>query len=456
MLPTSIEIIKILRKAGHEAYWAGGCVRDILLNIKPKDYDIVTSAKPDEIEKLLEYTIPVGKQFGVIMTVKNGHHFEIATFRSDAGYSDGRRPDAIMFTNAQEDAKRRDFTINGMFYDPIDDKILDYVGGQKDLEARLIRFIGNPHERILEDHLRILRAIRFKNQFNFQYEPKTYTALHQNSKLVIDKVAKERIANELDKMLVTEHAAEAFDDMYDLGVMEILLPELAAMKGLAQPYKYHTEGDVWTHALMALKSLAPETSLAVRWATLLHDVGKTITFTVEERIRYNHHAEKSGEIARKILNRLHYSRKFIEEVVWLTQHHMMLVELLKMPEGKKRKWFLHPWFLNLMAVCKADVAGTVPGDMSLVNQVMKEYRRCLKVMPHPPVPLLKGEDVMKILDIKPGKKIGQILDELHELQLEEKIKTRPQAESWLKENFLKKNKTKISKAIPIKKSRKKK
>src|SRR3989338_2319180 len=183
MKATSIQIIEILRDAGHEAYWAGGCVRDMLLGIEPKDFDIVTSAKPDEIEKLLKHTIPIGKKFGVILAIQNGHHFEIATFRSDSGYSDGRRPDAVEFTNAKEDALRRDFTINALFYDPIKDKIIDYVGGQVDIRDRLIRFIGNPDERIKEDHLRILRAVRFKNAFDMQYHPDTYQAIKKHVKL---------------------------------------------------------------------------------------------------------------------------------------------------------------------------------------------------------------------------------------------------------------------------------
>ena len=184
MKPTSIQIIEILKKAGHEAYWAGGCVRDMLLGIEPKDFDIVTSAKPDEIEDLLEHTVPVGKKFGVILAIKNGHHFEVATFRSDSGYSDGRRPNAVEFTNAKEDAFRRDFTINAMFYDPTKDKIIDYTGGQKDMEEKLIRFIGNPEERIKEDHLRLLRAVRFKNNFNFQYHPDTYKAIKKHANLI--------------------------------------------------------------------------------------------------------------------------------------------------------------------------------------------------------------------------------------------------------------------------------
>lgn len=436
MMPASIEIIKKLRKAGFEAYWAGGCVRDILLGIKPKDYDIVTSAKPDEIEKTLkkelQKIIPIGKQFGVLMGIKDGHQFEIATFRSDSGYSDGRRPDAVTFTNAKEDAFRRDFTINGMFYDPIKDKILDYVGGQKDLEARLVRFIGDPHERILEDHLRILRAIRFKNQFGFQYEPKTYTALHKHARLVIDKVSKERVTVELNKMIMSENAVNSFEDMEDIGVLEIVMPEIQVLKGVAQPYKYHREGDVWNHTMKALKSLPETASLAVRWAVLLHDSGKPQTFELKERIRFDHHVDFSKKIANVLLNRLRFPRKFIEEIEWLVLHHMMMMPLTEMPEGKKRKWFLHPWFLNLMQVFKADAEGTVPSDLSLYEKILALYRQSMKKMPKVPKPLVAGEDVMKILKIKPGKKVGEILEEIQEKQLAGKITTKKQALAYIK------------------------
>jgi tRNA nucleotidyltransferase/poly(A) polymerase len=436
MMPTSIEIIKKLRHAGFEAYWAGGCVRDILLGIRPKDYDIVTSAKPDEIEKTLkktlEKTIPVGKKFGVMMAIKNSHHYEIATFRSDSGYSDGRRPDAVTFTSAKEDAKRRDFTINGMFYDPVKDKILDYVGGQKDLDARLIRFIGDPHERILEDHLRILRAIRFRNEFNFQYEPRTYTALHKHSRLVIDKVAKERVAVELNKMMMSPRAATALEDMEDIGVLEIVLPEIQNLKGVAQPLEYHLEGDVWTHTMAALRTLPDTAPLAVRWAVLLHDTGKPDTFELKERIRFDHHTGFSKKHSRRILTRLRCPAKFIDEVCWLVEHHMMMVPLVEMPEGRKRHWFLHPWFLNLMQVFKADAEGTTPTDLSLYEKILSLYRRSMKKMPVAPPPLLHGEEIMEILELKPGKKVGMILAGLREKQLAGEIRTKKQALAWLK------------------------
>lgn len=432
MLPTALKIVKKLKKAGFQAYWAGGCVRDMLLGIKPKDFDIVTDAKPEEIEEILTRTIPVGKEFGVILAIQDGQHFEIATFRSDSGYSDGRRPDAVTFTSAKEDAFRRDFTINGMFYDPLKDQVLDYVGGQKDLEAKLIRFIGNPTERIQEDHLRILRAVRFKNQFSFQYEPSTYQALTENASLVIDKVAKERVGNELNKMLLTHHAVKAFEDMEDIGILKVLLPELQKMKGVAQPYQYHHEGDVWTHTMQALASLSETASLPIRWATLLHDVGKTETFSLKERIRFDHHASHSKRIAEEILNRLHYPRRFIEQVAWLVQHHMMMVELLEMPHGRRMRWFLHPWFLNLMEVFKADAQGTIPTDLELYEKILALYRESVEKMPKEPSPLLKGEEVMKKLKLKPGKLVGEILTQLREKQLAGEVKTKKEALEWLK------------------------
>ena len=432
MKPTSIQIIEHLKKFDFEAYWAGGCVRDMLLGIEPKDFDIVTSAKPDEIEDILEHTVPVGKQFGVILAVKNDHHFEVATFRSDAGYSDGRRPDAITFTSAEEDAKRRDFTINGMFYDPLEDTVIDYVGGQKDLDAKLIRFIGDPEERILEDHLRILRAIRFKNEFGFQYEPKTYQALVKHASLVIDKVANERIGAEINKMMMSQDPVGALEDMEDTGVLKIVLPEIQKLKGCAQPRKYHQEGDVWDHTMQAVKSLPETTQLPVRWSVLLHDVGKPDTFELKDRIRFDKHVNKSKELAKKILTRLRFPKKTVEEVCWLVEHHMMMVPLVEMPEGRKRHWFLHPYFLNLMQLFKADAEGTLPTDLSLYEKILKLYRKTMKEMPKEPKPLLTGHNVMKELGIKPGEKVGEVLDELREKQLAGDLKTEKKALEWLK------------------------
>lgn len=449
---TAIDIVKILQNSGFEAYWAGGCVRDMLLGKKPKDFDIVTSAKPEQIEEIFEHSIPIGKKFGIIKIIKNGHHFEIATFRSDAGYSDGRRPDAVIFSNAEEDAKRRDFTINGMFYDPVADKIIDLVGGQKDLEEHLIRFIGEPKKRIAEDHLRILRAVRLKHQLKFQYEPETYKALAENSELVIDKVSKERIRDEFNLMIQCEKPSQAFEDLSHLGILKVVLPELEAMRGVAQPYEYHHEGDVWTHAMAALDSLTEEnfedlkmleklfannppfsvSALTLRWATLLHDIGKPETFKLAERIRFDSHCEASEKIAQKILTRLCFGRKFINDVCWIVLHHMMMVPLTEMPEGRKIHWFFEPQFKNLLGVFKADAMGTTPTDLSLYQQIFDLYHQALKKFPEVPEPLLDGNEIMEICGLKPGPKIKELVGKLKEMQFEGKIHSKAEALEYMK------------------------
>lgn len=434
MQPTSIEIIKKLREAGHEAYWAGGCVRDILLNVKPKDFDIATSAKPEEIENLLEETIPVGKEFGVILAIKDGHHFEIATFRSDSGYSDGRRPDAVLFTSAKDDASRRDFTINGMFYDPTEDKVIDYVNGQQDIEEKMIRFIGEPNQRIEEDHLRILRAIRFKNTLEFQYHPDTYKALVSHSELV-KKVSHERVRDELNKMLGASPKGRrgAFEDMEDTGVLKAILPECIKMRGVAQPTKYHHEGDVWHHTLQCMESLSDHAGLSLRWAILLHDIGKPQTFKMRDgQIHFDGHSEKGAEMAERILKRLKLPLKDIKKVRWLVNHHMMVWNVLDMNISRRRHWFLHPWFLDLLELHRADALGTDPSDISMYKKVKELYHKDVSELPEEPAKLLSGEDVMDFLGYQPGPEIGEVLDELREKQLTKEIITKPQALTWLK------------------------
>jgi putative nucleotidyltransferase with HDIG domain len=431
MKNTSVAIVKTLQDAGHTAYWAGGCVRDMLMGIHPKDYDIATSADPDEIEDLFEDTYAIGKAFGVITVVENEHHFEIATFRSDSGYSDGRRPDAIEFSHPAEDAKRRDFTINGLFFDPVNEEIHDYVGGQDDIKNKLVRFIGDPHERILEDHLRIIRAVRFKNTLDFGYHPDTYHAIKKHAALA-DKVSWERVRDELNKILSDDKAGIAFEDMQDTDVLPYVLPELEACKGIAQPAMYHHEGDVWTHTMMAVESLPPDTPINARWATLLHDIGKPETFKVKERIRFDEHAQVSAEIATRILRRLRFSRKDIEEITWAVEHHFMMQQLLDMPLGRKRHWFLDPKFPTLLTVFYADAAGIEPLDLSLYEKVKAAYEECLEKFESRPEPLLTGDDVMKTLDLKPGQKVGEILDEAMEKQLGHDFETKEEALAWLK------------------------
>lgn len=433
MEKTSLKIVKILQKAGFQAYWAGGCVRDMLLGQEAKDYDIVTNATPDEIEKLLKKTIPIGRKFGVMLALEGDHQFEVATFRSEGTYTDRRRPDSVAFTHAEEDAKRRDFTVNGIFYNPITKKIYDYVAGQKDLEERLLRFIGDPHKRIQEDHLRVLRAIRFKNTLNFQYHPDTYHALCTHAKLA-DEVAGERIQDELNKMIVSEYFGDALEDMLETGVLKETLPEAYAMKGVPQPYEYHREGDVWEHTKEVVAALSKYASLNLRWAAFLHDIGKPPTFKLEERIRFDHHSEKGAEITQTILRRLKFPRKDIEEIVWLIEHHMMIQQLLEMPLGRKRHWFLHPWFKDLLSLLEADIGGTSPARYDMYTALAEEYKETLEKIPHPPEPLLDGNDIMKLLGLPPGKQIGEIAKHLREKQLAHELNTKVQAKKWVKEN----------------------
>ncbi|MBD3361100.1 HD domain-containing protein [Candidatus Peregrinibacteria bacterium] len=447
MKATSVEIIEQLKKAGHEAYWAGGCVRDMLLGIKPKDFDIVTSAKPDEIEDLLEHTIPVGKKFGVILAIKKNHHFEIATFRSDSGYSDGRRPDAVEFTSAEKDAQRRDFTINALFYDPTQDRIIDYVGGQKDLDEKLIIFIGNPEERIKEDHLRILRAVRFRNSYDMQYHPDTYQAVKKYVHLIKD-VSAERIQEELNKMIMGENAGRAFEELFEIEALEILIPELCKLKGLAQPLEYHSEGDVWDHTLKALDSLTDEEgdpnplpakppSIALKWATLMHDIGKYDTFeAAEDRIRYNRHAEVGGQIAKKVLNRLKFPKKTIDRVVWLIERHMMIEPLFSMTKGRRRHWFLQPGFEELLELYRADAMAIEPKDLSIYEELRRMYRHEIAKLKLMPKQLISGDEIMEILNLKPGEKVGKIIKDIRDQQLEGKISTAKQAKKHLKEKYL--------------------
>lgn len=430
MLQTAIQIIKTLQGAGYKAYFAGGSVRDMIMNKEPKDFDIATSALPDEIEKLFKNTIPVGKSFGVIFTTLNGHNFEIATFRSDSGYSDGRRPDAITFTHPEEDAKRRDFTINGLFYDPIADEIHDFVGGRDDIKNKIIRFIGEPHERILEDHLRIIRAIRFKNTLNFGYHPDTYQAIKKHAQLA-DKVSWERVRDELNKIIVTDKATIAFEDFQDTGVLPYVLPELEACKGVAQPMEYHHEGDVWTHLMDSLKALPPDASLTARWAVIFHDIGKPETFKIAERIRFDKHSEVSAEIAEKIMRRLKFPRRDIERVSWVVKHHFMMMQLLEMPLGRQRHWFLNEGFPDLLMLFYADAAGTTPTDLSLYEKVKAEYENFKATHKEKPKPFITGEDVMKTLGIKAGPKVGQLLEEAYIKQLGHELNSREEAVEWL-------------------------
>lgn len=422
---TALEIVKELKSHGHEAYFAGGTVRDLLLNKAPKDYDIVTSAKPEEIEDILEHTIPIGKKFGVILAVRNGHNFEVATFRSDAAYSDGRRPDAVYFTDPKEDALRRDFTINGMFYDPTAKKVLDFVGGQGDLKEKILRFIGDPHDRLLEDNLRLLRAVRFKNSLGLEYALGVPEAVKRNAEL-IKNVSAERIQDELTKILTGENRGQAFRELGKSGILKLILPEVEALKGIKQPEIYHKEGDVFEHILMSLDALPENSSTELAWAVLLHDIGKPQTYSVSDRIRYNGHAEKGAEMVGEIGKRLKFSNEMTSNLKWLVAHHMMLGDLLKMKKTRQAHWIHQPLFNELLELLRADALGTKPKDLSLYNELKKLSEQKELLLPKPEI-LITGKEIMDEFGIKEGPEIGEILDKVHHSQMEEHIKTKEEA-----------------------------
>jgi putative nucleotidyltransferase with HDIG domain len=433
MEKTAIQIVKTFQDAGYEAYFAGGSVRDLLMGHNPKDYDIATGARPDEIEKLIDKmpeetkTIPIGKRFGVILGIVNGHHFEIATFRSDSSYSDGRRPDAVLFTTAKEDARRRDFTINGLFYDPIAKKVHDFVGGQEDIKNKKIRFIGEAHERIKEDHLRILRAVRFKNNFGFEYGPNTEKALEELHHLV-DDISKERIQDELNKMLLHPQRAHSMRELDKLGILERILPEVTACKGVKQPTEFHQEGGVLTHIFKSLHDIPDEwAAKELVWAVLLHDIGKPDTYAEKpDRIHFDGHAELSAKIAAKILRRLKFSRAETIKITWLIDHHMTIGFIPIMRRAHRVGLFLHPWFEDLMKLSYCDTHGIYPVDLSLYENVMKMYKefRDEKLLEDHFKPKLTGDDLQKEFGLKPGPMIQKILNTIREERIEGTVKTK--------------------------------
>jgi len=432
---TSIQIIKTLHKKGYQALWAGGCVRDILLGKKPKDYDIVTDAPPEEVENIFDKTIPIGKQFGIIMVHQDEHEFEIATFRKESDYKDGRRPTTVEFTDAYEDAHRRDFTINGMFYDPLTDTIIDHVNGQRDLTLGLVQFIGDANKRIKEDHLRLLRAVRFKNTLQFQYEPQTYKAVLEHAHLA-KNISAERIQTEINKMLECPKRIDALNDLEDLGLLKVLLPEIQNLKGVGQSKNTHAEGDVYNHTLKALSQIEDNEKLSIIWAVFLHDVGKATTFkATKERITFYGHAKESGNLARKILTRLKFSTRFIDHVVWLVERHMSLFQIFDMPKATQIKWFLHPWFLDLLELHKYDTMGQSPVDLSKHDELLKLYQDTVSEIPSLPDPLLSGTEICEFLKINPGPKVGEIKEAIYDLQLESKLQTKEQAQEYLLKNF---------------------
>ncbi len=354
------DIVRTLQEAGHEALFAGGCVRDRLLGNEPKDFDIATSATPDEILKHFPKAGTVGAHFGVVLVKRGGHHFEIATFREDGKYSDGRRPDNVVFSTAENDARRRDFTINGMFHDPIANKTIDYVEGEDDLASGLIRCIGNPGDRFREDYLRLLRAIRFSTSFEFEIEENTWRAIRDTAEN-IQHISPERIREELDRIWVSPHRLRGFDLLVESGLMKILLPEILDLQGCEQPPQWHPEGDVFIHTRLMLSHLPKDASLPLVLSVLFHDIAKPATFTYEpdeDRIRFNGHDKIGADMTREILLRFRYSNAVIDSVTSAVKNHMKFKDVQKMRSSTLKRFMARDGFDDELALHRVDCLGS--------------------------------------------------------------------------------------------------
>lgn len=422
------KIVQELHKNGFSAYFAGGCVRDMLLGKEPHDIDIATSATPDEVESIFKRTIPVGKQFGIIVVLMGDEQYEVATFRTDGNYSDGRRPDGVVFSTPEEDAKRRDLTINGMFFDPITEKVLDFVGGKKDLENRTIRFIGNPQERIEEDRLRILRAVRFACKFGFDFDSDSLLAIQHNVHRIND-VSKERIKDELDKMLSIDKPSQAIQVLHNVGILKHILPEVDCLWDCEQSPNWHSEGSVGVHTMMVLDNTRKMTDdIPTLWSALLHDIGKPATSVKKENgnISCHGHDKLGAEMSLEIMIRLKFSNEEKDLIQSIVEDHMRVGTAQEMKKSTLRRLVAQKHFDRLLQVFEADCLSSFPKNMR--NEDMK-YDALLflkRFVSNPenvkqlPKPLITGSHLIK-LGMKPGPLFKEILNVIMNLQLEGKI-----------------------------------
>jgi poly(A) polymerase len=423
------DVVKRLRDAGHQAFWAGGCVRDYLLGLSPKDYDVATDARPEQVRALFRRTVAVGMSFGVVQVLGpraagGPLRVEVATFRSDGAYSDGRHPDNVVFASAREDALRRDFTINGMFYDPVDERLIDYVGGREDLQARRLRAIGDPTARFREDKLRLLRAIRFAARFDLALDTATAAAIGPLA-LQIRDVSAERIADELRKLLVDRHRARGMHLMDATLLVQSILPELLEMKGLPQGPPHAPTGDLWEHVLKVLELLGDEPSFPLAFAALLHDVGKRRTVgRTPDRYTFYSHEEVSRRMASEIGVRLKLSNAERERIEWLVKKHQFLCDARQMRPSKLKMMLVHPGIRELLQLHRADAlaSGRSTDHVEYCEQLLQEWSEA----DLNPEPFITGHDLRR-MGLEPGPKYKEILDKVREAQLDGTISSRSQA-----------------------------
>jgi poly(A) polymerase len=440
-------IIQTLRQHGFLAYLVGGCVRDLLLKREPADYDVATSATPAQVMEIFPDTYAVGAQFGVVLVPlpeeqrasgdgdvpPKTQAVEVATFRSDLGYSDGRHPDEVRFSkDPREDVARRDFTINGMMLDPVSGEVLDFVGGSKDLEAGIIRAIGDPERRFAEDKLRMLRAVRFAARFEYVIEAATLAAI-QHRAHEIQVVSRERVRDELTKMLTEGRARRAFLLLDESGLLKEVLPEILAMKGVKQPAEFHPEGDVFVHTLLLLENLPHACPPTLAWGALLHDVGKPATFRVApDRIRFDGHVEVGVKIAEEICGRLRFSNAVTEQVLALVDHHMRFGHVTRMKESTLKRFLRMPSFDEHLALHRADSLAS-HGNLSTYELIREKLA---EIPPEKirPVALVTGDDLIAA-GYAPGPRFREILEAVEDAQLEGRLASHDAALAFVKSTF---------------------
>lgn len=427
----ALTIMQRLRDRGHRALLAGGCVRDLLLDRTPKDYDIATDADPKRVMQLFEHTVPVGAQFGVVLVLQNDRTYEVATFRKDHAYPDGRHPEKVTFSDEKEDALRRDFTINGLFYDPVERTILDYVGGEADLRARVLRAIGRAEDRFREDHLRIMRAVRFTPRFGLNMDPETREAAALLAPLSVE-VSAERLRDEIKKIVSEGPPDEAIELMRELGVLHYVFPEIEAMIGVRQPEQFHPEGDVYTHTLLALR-LLEKPSVTLAMGTLLHDIGKPPTFQIKERIRFDGHCEVGAEMADRLLRRLKFPNEERERICDLVRHHLKFKDVKNMRESTLKRFLRMDHFDEHLEMHRVDCLAS-HADLTLHAFCSEKLRAFTREQIRPPR-LITGDDLIG-LGLDPGPVFKQVLEEVETAQLEGRLSTREDALSFVRLEIL--------------------
>jgi putative nucleotidyltransferase with HDIG domain len=422
-LATASKIAERLRAAGFETYLAGGSVRDMLLGRSPADYDLATAATPEQVRALFDRTVAVGAAFGVIRVLLDDGEYEVATFRTEGPYLDGRHPASVHYATAREDVARRDFTINGLLYDPMTQTVVDLIGGRADLAARRIRTIGDPDMRFAEDRLRMLRAVRLATELGFDIVPEAVEAIRRLAPR-LSEVSPERIRDELVRMITGPDPSRGMGLLRDTGMLRVILPEVGSEVGVLQPEAFHPEGDVFEHTRLALGQLhAPSVTLAM--ATLLHDVGKPLTFErAEDRIRFSRHDEVGAAIARIVMERLRFTRRDTDRVVALVGRHMVFKDVMQMRQATLRRLVGDEMFPELLELHRADCAAS-HGDLSAYEWIRAFVDR-LAGEPPVPAPLITGTDVLA-LGLAPGPQVGRVLQTVETARLEGTIRTREEA-----------------------------